>query len=244
MMKKLLLTLFVVPFIGMAISLAQPCTPGPQTTPGIYPDSATGLPHAYANVLYETVMTVVVPVDTNIMGFTVPIDSIGIVNFQGLPPGFSYAPNSPSGYWGGGQKGCVLITGQHDVIGEYPLIIEVEGFAAGMGVPWTIDYYKIVIDSTHLSIQKNENAGFQLNQNVPNPFYGTTTISFTTDKNETYSFEVFNMLGELVHSKQVNAVKGQNKIDFNAHALPQGIYFYQIRNGLLTHTKRMIVLGN
>ena len=241
MIKKLLLSLIIIPFIGMSIAKSQ-CVPDPQyTTPGVHPDSATGLPHAFAGVDYSTVMTLKVPADTTINGYTVPIDSIGIVSFSGFPAGFSYAANSASGYWAGGHAGCVLITGNNDTIGTWPLIVHVQGYASGMSVPFTIDYYKIVIDSTHLGIQENENKGFEVYQNSPNPFANATEITFSSDVNSIYNVEVFNMIGKVIYKDAVKAQRGVNKFNFSASNLPEGVYFYKISNGNHTTTKRMIV---
>jgi len=240
-MKKLLLLLIIVPFLGISSAFSQ-CTPDPMyTSPGIYPDSATGLPHAYANVYYETTITCVIPVDTNVMGFTVPIDSIGIVSFTGLPTGFNYTPNRPSGYWLGGTTGCVLVSGQNPNVGTYPLSISLMGYAGGMSVPFTIDYYNIVIDSTSASIQENQSKNFEVFQNSPNPFAQFTEISFASDIIALYNVEVFNMIGKVVYNDVIKAQKGINKLNFNAADLPQGIYFYKISNGNRTTTKRMII---
>ena len=65
MIKKLLLSLIIVPFLGISVALCQ-CSPDPQyTSPGVNPDSATGLPHAIAGVNYSTTMTVNVPEDNS-----------------------------------------------------------------------------------------------------------------------------------------------------------------------------------
>ncbi|OQA00827.1 MAG: hypothetical protein BWY70_00582 [Bacteroidetes bacterium ADurb.Bin408] len=241
MMKKLLLSLIIVPFLGISVAISQ-CTPNPAyTNPGIYPDSATGLPHAYANVYYETTMTCLIPADTNISGYTVPIDSIGIVSFTGLPTGFTYTPNRPSGYWPGGTAGCVLIAGQNNTVGTYPLTINLMGYASGISVPFTLSYYKIIIDSTQASIQENTGKNFEVYQNNPNPFIHNTEISFNSDVNGIYNVEVFNMIGKVVYNEPFKAQKGLNKINFNASEMPQGIYFYKISNGNRSYTKRMIV---
>jgi hypothetical protein len=167
-MKKLLLSLIIVPFLGMSVAISQ-CVPDPAfTNDGIFPDSATGLPHAYAGVYYETVMTANIPADTIFQGFTVPIDSIGFISFTGLPTGFSYAANSSTGFWHGGTSGCVLISGQNATVGSYPLTIELQGHASGIVIDFTIDYYILVIDSTHLSIQENTSKVFEVYQNSPN----------------------------------------------------------------------------
>ncbi|MDD3876765.1 MAG: T9SS type A sorting domain-containing protein [Bacteroidales bacterium] len=241
MIKKLLL---LIPFLGITFAMmAQPCVPGPQTTPGVYPDSATNLPHAYANTVYETVMTVFVPSDTSVGGVLIQIDSIGITGFQGLPPGFSYATNTVSGFWHGGQKGCVLITGMHSAVGTWPLVIDAQAVAAGGGIvlPYTIDYYKIVIDSTHLSIEMIDDNAFEVFQNQPNPFSGNTEISFVSDVNDVYSFEVFDMIGKVVYSEAISAHKGMNKFNYRSNGLTEGVYFFKIGNDKRSTTKRMII---
>jgi len=241
MIKKLLLSLIIVPFVGITMVSAQ-CTPNPSCiNPGVYPDSATNLPHATRNVLYQTTMTVVVPADTTINGFTVPIDSIGITSFSGFPTGYSYVPNNASGFWAGGSTGCVLITGTIDSVGTWPLVVNVMGYASGMSVPFTIDYYKIVVDSVGQGIEETSNNGFELFQNSPNPFVNTTEISFSSEANTTYNVEVFNMIGKVLYKDVVKASRGINKFNFSATDLPQGIYFYKISNGIHTSTRRMIV---
>ncbi len=241
MIKKLLLSLIIVPFLGISVAMSQ-CTPDPAfTNPGIYPDSASNLPHGYAGVNYQTVMTCVIPADTNISGFTVQIDSIGIQSLTGLPTGFNFTPNRPSGFWPGGTSGCVLIAGQNDTVGVYPLSISLMGYASGMTVPFTLSYYKLVLDSTGASIQENNSNKFEVYQNVPNPFGRITEIAFNSDIIGLYTIEVFNMIGKVLYSEVYKANKGLNKIQFNAADLPQGIYFYKISNGNRTHTKRMIV---
>jgi len=240
MVKNLLLSLIIVPFLGITLAISQ-CTPINYPSPGIYPDSATGLPHAYATIYYETVVTLKVPTDTLVSGFTVHIDSIGIVSFNGLPTGFSYTPNNAWGWWLGGASGCVLITGTNDTVGTWPLVINVMGHASGMSVPFTINYYKIVIDSTYLGIEKKLNNNFEVYQNSPNPFSNVTEISFSSDVNSIYNIEVFNMIGKVIYKEAIKAQKGMNRFNFSASELPQGIYFYKVSNGNHTTTKRMIV---
>jgi len=244
MLKKLLSLFIVLLAVNVTVVLSQPCVPGPETQPGTYPDSAQGLPHAYANVYYETVITVVVPTDTVVSGFTVPIDSIGIVAVNGLPTGFSYTPNRPSGYWPGGTKGCVLLSGMHPNVGTFPLSIQVQGYAAGMSVPFNITFYTIHVDSTHLSVENVQNNAFEVYQNMPNPFTGITEISFNSDINGTFNFEVFDMIGQRIYANEIRAQKGLNTVNFDGASLTQGIYFYKISNSARSFTKRMVVAAN
>jgi len=54
---------------------------------------------------------------------------------------------------------------------------------------------------------------------------------------------VYNTLGESV-TQLVNEEKeaGRYKVEFNATALPSGIYFYRIQAGSFNQTKKMILL--
>jgi len=243
MIKKLLLSLIIVPFLGISVALCQ-CSPDPQyTSPGVNPDSATGLPHAIAGVNYSTTMTVNVPEDTTISGLTLQFDTIGVTSISGLPTGFTAVTNTASGYWHHSTSGCVLISGNSgiDTVGTYHLVIHVmattmQGIAQG----FTVNYYKIKIDPP-AGIEENDGKSFEVFQNLPNPFSNVTEISFSSDVNSIYNVEIFNMIGKVVYKETVKAQRGVNKFNFNASDLPEGVYFYKISNGNHTTTKRMIV---
>jgi len=115
------------------------------------------------------------------------------------------------------------------------------GHAGGMSVPFTFDYYKIIIDSTQSGIEENLSKNFEVFQNSPNPFSNVTEISFSSDVNSIYNIEVFNMIGKVIYKEAIKAQKGMNRFNFSASELPQGIYFYKVSNGNHTTTKRMIV---
>lgn len=106
---------------------AQICNPDLSiTTPGIFPDSATGLPCAIISSLYSEVITAVVPVDTTADVGGIPtdlwIDSIVLLNISGLPVGIVVGGCNPSSCgFPGGTSGCVKVVGTPTVAGFYPL---------------------------------------------------------------------------------------------------------------------------
>ena len=242
MKRNILLTFALISILGIKLASAQ-CTPDPLlNNPGIYPDSATNLPHAIAGSAYSTVMTAVIPADTLYGGFTIPITDITLTGITGLPSGFTYAANPGSGVFPGNSKACVLFTGNPTVaqVGTYPLTVSLTAHAAGLSQPTTLNYYKIVIDpATGISVVKDYR--FELLQNTPNPFSNTTNIVFSTPYAENITFSVMNIVGKTVHTETIEATTGENKILFNSSELPSGIYVYQINNGKQTITKRMIV---
>jgi len=243
MMKKLLFVLFVS-FTGITMVSAQ-CTPDPLVNaPGIYPDSVTNLPHATANVYYSTTMTACVPHDT----MYIPFDSVGVTGITGFPTGFTYTPNSASGYWHGGpthgtvNKGCVLITGNPtpSQVGTYPLAIHINAVVGSTPNAYTLTYYKIVIDSA-LNVSELIPNKLMIYQNSPNPFSDKTDINFSSPVKSNYNFTVSDMLGKIVYSEVFSAKEGRNIITFSADELHAGLYLYRLSNGKECITKKMTV---
>jgi hypothetical protein len=84
---------------------------------------------------------------------------------------------------------------------------------------------------------------FSLNQNFPNPFNPTTTISFSLPKQSFVSLKVFDLLGReaaTVVSEEFSA--GNYTKQWNAANIPSGVYFYRLRAGSFTETKKLLLL--
>ncbi|MEO6882650.1 MAG: T9SS type A sorting domain-containing protein [Bacteroidia bacterium] len=247
MIKKILLLIVSVAFVGLTNSNAQ-CTPGPQTAGGIYPDSAQGLPNGFVGTAYATTMTVVVPTDTVVSGIPIPIDSLVLINFTGFPPvgGFTYICNPNHCSWKGGTKGCVLISGNPTVAdtGTWHLSATVNAYIGGSGtpIPEHINYYKIkILNAT--GIATLDMTKFEVGQNSPNPFTQTTKIIFTMPTVAPMTLSVYNVLGTLIMQSKFQAEKGYNSYELSANDFPSGIYMYSLNNGKTSITKRMIVAG-
>ena len=91
---------------------------------------------------------------------------------------------------------------------------------------------------------------FSLSQNYPNPFNPTTTIKYTIPnvistkgRNLFVTLKVYDVLGNEV-ATLVNEEKpaGSYAAKFNGSRLASGIYFYQIKAGDYTTTKKLILL--
>ena len=207
-MKKILLSLIAL--VSINIAIAQNCTADPQyTAPGVYPDSATGLAPAIVGVPYAETITTITPVDTCIVIVfppctTVPIDSVVIDNFTGLPPGFSVVSENQNGLnfvFLGGTASCMLITGTASAVdvGNWPLTVSGLSWATVLGVPtsqpFNVDYYSIdiVMPSGVESFSGNE---FEVRQNIPNPFNNTSEIEFYLPQENNVSISIYNVLGK------------------------------------------------
>lgn len=89
---------------------------------------------------------------------------------------------------------------------------------------------------------------FQLYQNHPNPFNSETVIKYELKKTCFVTFSIYNVLGErvttLVKEKQnagLHTVSWDGK-DENGKDLASGVYFYELKAGDVTQTKRMVIL--
>ena len=246
-MKKLLSFVFILSFVGFIN--AQPCIPdNSYTAPGIYPDTITNLPAGAVGQYYLGVITAVVMEDTVIGGMPVTIDSIGITNIVGLPTGFSWAANTVTAYFHGGDSGCVAIMGTPTtgMEGTYPLIIYINSVGKLSGMPLelpdTINGYKIVIyDSTHAGIIDNRQYSFGIKETYPNPANSQVFINVTNPEAANIGVQVFDMLGQLVLSSVEEINAGENLIQLNIANIPEGIYYYTIRKGNLALTQKLII---
>ncbi|MBL6962477.1 MAG: T9SS type A sorting domain-containing protein [Bacteroidetes bacterium] len=203
----------------------------PDTTnsnPGIYPDTLINLDTSFVGDNYEMVMTAIVPEDTMVFGSPIPIDSIGILKFEGLPAGFTVIANTSSAYWKGGSSGCILITGAPTItdVGVYPLTIQVIAVVAGTPAPYDVPGYRLVISGTSgfSDIESSPTTAFAF----PNPFRDKINIQFTSPYSELCVFQVFNSKGSLIHSSNQQLDIGTNTILFNNVHFAEGLYFYSL----------------
>lgn len=82
-----------------------------------------------------------------------------------------------------------------------------------------------------------------LHQNYPNPFNPATTISFSLPFESFVSLKVFDALGREVSvlaSEELPA--GTHAREWNAAALPSGVYFYCLKAGSFSETKKLFLL--
>lgn len=84
---------------------------------------------------------------------------------------------------------------------------------------------------------------YNLSQNYPNPFNPSTNIKFALPLAGDVLITVYDLNGKLV-STLVNEHKaaGNYSVDFNAARLSSGVYFYKIKSGEFSDTKKMVLI--
>ncbi len=84
---------------------------------------------------------------------------------------------------------------------------------------------------------------YALHQNYPNPFNPVTKISFDIPEKSNVVLKIYNVLGELV-SFPLNETKtaGKYSIEFDGRNLPSGVYYYELKAGSFTDTKKMVLV--
>ena len=81
-----------------------------------------------------------------------------------------------------------------------------------------------------------------LEQNYPNPFSGTTKISFNLAKEEDLNLTIVDITGKVVYQKAIlDANAGHNEIIINALQFESGTYFYTLSGVNYQETKKMTI---
>lgn len=212
---------------------------------------------ACINGAYEFTLTLKVP--GVFMGFA--LDSIVIAEegaVQNLPIGMDYSCNPPNCVFTPMDTlGCLLIEGtatDANPLGDYDLKIETTIFSIisqtlllpddalpGLGG----NYFLTVLEEnspncfivgTDDYISKNIRVS-----NNPNPFSTTTNIEVYSGINEQLQLRVFDMLGNVVHQKQVEVFEGANYFEFDGAHLATGMYTFSLSNKLGAITRKMVI---
>ncbi|HLP18490.1 MAG TPA: T9SS type A sorting domain-containing protein [Bacteroidota bacterium] len=85
--------------------------------------------------------------------------------------------------------------------------------------------------------------GYELTANFPNPFNPVTKFDFSIPDVQFVSVKVFDLLGREI-ATLVNATMspGVYSVEWNASAVPSGVYLYRIEAGMFIATKKMTLM--
>lgn len=111
-------------------------------------------------------------------------------------------------------------------------------------------YYRLALISKDSSlrftdaikIEYGKEKDIFVEQNKPNPFNPTTTISFRMARSGLVKLTVYDIIGrEVLVLIDKKLAQGRHSIDIDASRWPAGIYFYKVRMGKTVITKRMVL---
>ncbi|MEJ2507409.1 MAG: T9SS type A sorting domain-containing protein, partial [Ignavibacteriaceae bacterium] len=84
---------------------------------------------------------------------------------------------------------------------------------------------------------------FSLNQNYPNPFNPVTKIRYTLANEVNVNLVVYDILGRKVATLVNEEQKaGVYNVQFDAHNLASGVYFYRIKAGNFSRVNKMMLM--
>ncbi len=145
--------------------------------------------------------------------------------------------------------GPVTITAQDPVVLDPGASFNVYyAMALGADEPTMLSNITAAIEKYNILITSVEDPGtsvkgLRLEQNHPNPFRQSTEISYNLPDDGFVSLKLYNVIGNEV-ATLVNAdqSKGPHTMNFNAHDLPAGVYYYTIRFNNQISTNKMFLI--
>ncbi len=83
-----------------------------------------------------------------------------------------------------------------------------------------------------------------LNQNIPNPFTVSTTITYTIPDNGRIAFRIVDITGRTILTEITSGETGEHKLTLELHDLPSGVYIYELNftnaNGAVSRLEKMM----
>lgn len=128
-------------------------------------------------------------------------------------------------------------------MGKWPSQGTTRNDMGAYGGPLSMELSEFVISSVEDYDSDNNPDNFRLEQNFPNPFNPTTKIFYELSKPELVTLKVFDVIGNEI-STLVNEVQysGRYESIFSGSGLASGIYFYRLRAGSFSQTRKMVLL--
>jgi len=135
------------------------------------------------------------------------------------------------------EEGRVLLVGD-----TLYMWYSASGYPGGIHL-WQIGLAKSPVEPVSVEEEITQPTEYILSQNFPNPFNPSTKISWQSPVGSWQTIKVFDVLGNEI-AKLVDEYKpaGRYEVEFNASALPSGVYFYQLKAGEFIQTKKMILI--
>jgi hypothetical protein len=97
-----------------------------------------------------------------------------------------------------------------------------------------------------IGIQQNNNnipQSFRLEQNFPNPFNPSTTITFEMSYSANVQLTIYDATGKEIEVL-INGIQsaGKHEVAWDASEYPSGIYFYKLESEIYLEAKKMVII--
>ena len=193
-----------------------------------------------------------------------------LVDKQGVPymscqttSNEAYFTDRKQGSW---QVPYFLVGWSHDPpppeslsVSDFCFVLDSEGKGHGafsgyyISQGWSSDSFEIYYLSSSSNsfldtLQDHEILSFKLFQNYPNPFNSSTIISYVIKKEGNVALKIYDILGREVR-QLVNGIQKPGNYRFiwdgkdnQGKEVASGIYFYQLRAGNFTRTKKLVLI--
>jgi photosystem II stability/assembly factor-like uncharacterized protein len=138
------------------------------------------------------------------------------------------------------------LKGTSSEINKLISIVDSTGVGTEIGTLGKSGLQAIIMNEIITGIYEDENlilTSYKLSYNYPNPFNPSTKISWQKPVGSWQTLKIYDVLGNEV-ATLIDEYKpaGKYEMEFNAEALPSGVYFYQLKAGEFTDTKKMLLL--
>jgi len=100
-----------------------------------------------------------------------------------------------------------------------------------------------IISTEPVAVEEDAQAAFGVDQNSPNPFNPTTSISFTISDNNHVSVDIYNVAGQKVDTLVNDFMDaGTHSVVWDASGFSNGVYFYTVKSGDFSKTMKMTLV--
>ncbi len=233
--------------IGMVAGLALygQCTPDPTCVdddekPGQF--CPLELPNGVVNILYDETVTVIPPGIYPVEGYgDVTILYIKIDTVENIPTGIHYTSNADILY--PGTAYCIQLNGTPTEAGKDTLDIYITAMVdvlGGIEVPVVDDTSIVITIQETVGIAPEEETGFRVFQNVPNPFSELTRLDYYIPFDDRIELNVYNVLGVLVHQESEVVPPGEHSFRFDGKGLQPGTYFYRVESSEISISGKLV----
>jgi hypothetical protein len=239
--------------LGLSLnSVAQVCTPDVNRNDLVYPKNSADVAPATINAPYEQVFYFKIPRDTvvNYAGNDIDgiINSMTIIDIEGVPVGMSYECNTNNCVFPGNSHGCMVISGVPTSLGTFDIVLKtktnVTGFINGFPIT-TTDLYEdfpmtIVVNPDGTVSTQNVSSKNKVSV-YPNPTTNQARVDISAAKGGSAEISVVNLVGHRVFNTKVENFNGTYSHILNKASLGSGLFFVYVNiNGKETVSKLII----